>query len=132
MFHFSYKLFSIIFYNIVFLFRTIVTAEMMKKILIFICVLATIGSIFAIDCKLDERCCLRTRFHPGCRRCCKAGERDDMSEMNGMKQRDDPDWTRPVKRKASEHCCRKSAAGGCAKCFRDYYDFITTSLLMSS
>jgi len=133
---------------------------MMKRILIFICILATIGSIFAEDCKSDERCCLKTRFHPGCRRCCKAGERDDpdwtkpvdcktdercclksaaggcakccpnkldipmgypykrddMGEMNGMKQRDDPDWTKPDECKASEHCCRKSAAGGCAKC----------------
>jgi len=150
----------------------------MKRILIFICLLATIRSSFAEDCKSDEYCCLRTRFRPGCARCCKAGDRDDpdwtkpvdcktdehccvksaaggcavccpnkldighilevfkgimdklpkelgapygslrdaMKEMNGMKERDDPDWTKPVDCKLSEHCCRKSAAGGCAKC----------------
>ena len=127
----------------------------MKRILIFICLLATIGSTFAVDCKSNEHCCLRTRFHPGCRRCCSdrddpdwtksvdcktdehccvnnaAGgcaeccpnipmgwnwDRDDMNEVNEVKERDDPDWTKPVNCRPSEHCCRKSAAGGCAKC----------------
>ena len=75
---------------------------MMKRILIFICLLATIGSTFAVDCKSNEHCCLRTRFHPGCRRCCS--------------DRDDPDWTKSVDCKADEHCCVNNAAGGCAEC----------------
>merc|ERR1712135_150107 len=113
---------------------------MMKKTLIFICVLATIGSSFAVDCKPDEHCCLRSAAGE-CAECCPNKldipmgypyKRDDMGEMNGMKQRDNPDWTKPDECKASEHCCRKSAADVCAKCFRDYYDFINTSLNMQS
>ena len=77
---------------------------MMKTIVIFICFLATIGSTFAEDCRSDERCCLRSRFYPGCRKCCKADERED------------PDLTKPVDCKTDEHCCVKSAEGGCAGC----------------
>jgi len=77
---------------------------MMKRILIVVCLLAIMGSTFAEDCKSDERCCVRTRFHPGCRRCCKVGDRND------------PDSTKPVDCKTDEHCCIKSAAGGCAVC----------------
>ena len=112
---------------------------MIKRMLIFICLIAYIGSTFAevqfggrndtdstkpVDCKTDEHCCLKSAAG-GCAKCCPNKldipmgypyKRDDMGEMNGMKQRDDPDWTKPDECKASEHCCRKSAAGGCAKC----------------
>merc|ERR1712224_379820 len=80
------------------------TAKMMKRILIVVCLLAIMGSTFAEDCKSDERYCVRTRFHPGCRRCCKVGDRND------------PDSTKPVDCKTDEHCCVKSAAGGCSVC----------------
>ena len=84
-----------------------------------------------VDCKTDEHCCVKSAAG-GCAVCCPnkidighilaifKGIKDKlpelMNEMNGMKERDDPDWTKPVDCKLSEHCCRKSAAGGCAKC----------------
>ena len=134
----------------------------------FICLIASIGSTFAENCKPGEICCdVQSRFRwmdpRGCAKCCKVqlpGAKaiakawtklvDGMNEMGEMKQRDDPDWTKlpgakaiakawtklvdilnemgemkqrddpdgtkPVECKPSEHCCRKSAAGGCAKC----------------
>jgi len=116
------------------LIETIFTVKMMKRMLMFICLIASIGSTFAENCKPGEICCdVQSRFHMynprGCAKCCKVqlpGAKaiakawaklvDGMNEMNEMKQRNDPDWTIPVECKPSEHCCRKSAAGGCAKC----------------
>merc|ERR1712133_219950 len=68
------------------LIETIFTVKMMKRMLMFICLIASIRSTFCLN------------------------------EMNEMKQRNDPDWTEPVECKPSEHCCLKSAAGGFAKC----------------
>ena len=103
----------------------------------FICLIASIGSTFAENCKLGEICCdVQSRVQPHrwlysreCAKCCKVqlpGAKaiakawtklvDILNEMGEMKQRDDPDGTKPVECKPSEHCCRKSAAGGCAKC----------------
>merc|ERR1712126_339412 len=59
------------------LIETIFTVKMMKRMLMFICLIASIRSTFC------------------------------MNEMNEMKQRNDPDWTEPVECKPSEHCCLK-------------------------
>ena len=84
---------------------------MMKRMLLFICLIACIGSNFAEDCTSDERCCVKSAAG-GCAVCCPnkidighilaifKGIKDKlpelMNEMNGMKERDDPDWTKPV------------------------------------
>ena len=63
--------------------RTAVTTMMMKRMLIFICLIASIGSTVA------------------------------EVQFGG---KNDPDWSTPVDCKTDEHCCLKSAAGGCAEC----------------
>jgi len=64
---------------------------MMRRMLIFIYLIASIGSTFA------------------------------EVQFGG---RNDPDWTKTVDCKTDEHCCLKSAAGGCAECCPNKLDIL--------
>ena len=59
---------------------------MMKRMVMFICIIASIGSNFAEDCTSDERCCVKSAAG-GCAECCP-NKLDDMNEVNEMKERD--------------------------------------------
>ena len=77
---------------------------MVKKMLIFICLIASIGSTFPevlpftkpVDCKSDEHCCVKSAAS-GCAECCPnkldiairhPNKRDDMIEINERKEKD--------------------------------------------
>ena len=53
--------------------------------LLFICLIACIGSNFAEDCTSDERCCVKSAAG-GCAECCP-NTLDDMNEVNEMEER---------------------------------------------